>query len=83
MRRGRTRKYRLLASASDEELPSVVTLRATLLPSGVAVSILVMGALSDLAGPLPAAFVVAGITVLVTVATATTGQAWRRRLRNA
>lgn len=74
---------RLLASASDEELPSVVTLRATLLPSGVAVSILVMGALSDLAGPLPAALVVAGITVLVTVATATTGQAWRRRLRNA
>ncbi|MET8138491.1 hypothetical protein ABZV24_42620 [Streptomyces sp. NPDC005251] len=42
-----------------------------------------MGALSDLAGPLPAAFVVAGITVLVTVATATAGQAWRRRLRNA
>jgi len=64
---------RLLASATDEELPSVVTLRATLLPSGVAVSILVMGALSDLAGPLPAALVVAGITVLVTVATATTG----------
>ncbi|THA70061.1 MFS transporter [Streptomyces sp. A0958] len=74
---------RLLASASDEELPSVVTLRATLLPSGVAVSILVMGALSDLAGPLPAALVVAGVTVLVTAATATTGQAWRRRLRNA
>jgi hypothetical protein len=49
----------------------------------VAVSILVMGALSDLAGPLPAAFVVASITVLVTVATTTTGQAWRRRLRNA
>ncbi|MFJ6940016.1 MFS transporter [Streptomyces sp. NPDC101132] len=63
---------KLLASASDEELPSVVTLRATLLPSGVAVSILVMGALSDLAGPLAAAFVVAGITVLVTAATADT-----------
>ncbi|MFF4044735.1 MFS transporter [Streptomyces sp. NPDC001816] len=74
---------RLLASASDEELASVVTLRATLLPSGVAVSILVMGALCDLAGPLPAAFVVAGITVLVTAATANTRQAWRRRLRNA
>ncbi|MCG7527316.1 MFS transporter, partial [Streptomyces sp. OfavH-34-F] len=62
---------RLLASASDEELPSVVTLRATLLPSGVAVSILVMGALSDLAGPLPAALVVVGVTVLVTAVTAT------------
>ncbi|WP_406841051.1 hypothetical protein ACICHK_40680 [Streptomyces sp. AHU1] len=43
----------------------------------------VKGALSDLAGPLPAAFVVAGVTVLATVATAATGQAWRRRLRNA
>lgn len=74
---------RLLASASDEELPSVVTLRGTLLPSGVAVSVLVMGALCDLAGPLPAAFVVAGITVLVTAASGTTRQAWRRRLRNA
>ena len=42
-----------------------------------------MGALSGLAGPLPAAFVVAGVTVLVTVATAATGQAWRRRPRNA
>ncbi|WP_330242557.1 MFS transporter [Streptomyces sp. NBC_00525] len=76
---------RLLASASDEELPSVVTLRATLLPSGVAVSILVMGALADLAGPLPAALVVAAVTVLVTAATATTRQgprrtaAWRAR----
>ncbi|MFE9564852.1 MFS transporter [Streptomyces sp. NPDC006487] len=70
---------RLLASASDEELPSVVTLRATLLPSGVAVSILVMGALCDLAGPLPAALAVAGITVLVTAATADTGRAWRAK----
>jgi len=74
---------RLPASASDEELPSVVTPRATLLPSGVAVSILVMGAPADLAGPLPAAFVVAGITVLVLVATAPTGRAGRRRPRNA
>ncbi|MFJ5549891.1 MFS transporter [Streptomyces sp. NPDC093225] len=70
---------RLLASASDEELPSVVTLRATLLPSGVAVSILVMGALCDLAGPLPAAFVVAAVTVLVTAATASARPAWRAR----
>ncbi|MFI5765271.1 MFS transporter [Streptomyces sp. NPDC051563] len=70
---------RLLASASDEELPSVVTLRATLLPSGVAVSILVMGALCDLAGPLPAAFVVAGITVLVTASTGDTRRAWRAK----
>ncbi|WP_078910610.1 MFS transporter [Streptomyces sp. NRRL S-87] len=70
---------RLLASASDEELPSVVTLRATLLPSGVAVSILVMGALCDLAGPLPAAFVVAAVTVVVTAATASTRRTWRAR----
>ncbi|MFF4541992.1 hypothetical protein [Streptomyces aureus] len=33
--------------------------------------------------PLPVAFAVAGITVLVIGATAATGQAWRRRLRNA
>ncbi|MFD4620315.1 MFS transporter [Streptomyces sp. NPDC058475] len=73
---------RLLAAASAEELSSVVTLRATLLPSGVAVSILVMGALCDLAGPLPAALVVAATTVLVTAATGATGQTWRRTVRH-
>ncbi|MEU6406765.1 MFS transporter [Streptomyces sp. NPDC046985] len=73
---------RLLASASDEELASVVTLRATLLPSGVAVSILVVGALCDLAGPLPAALAVACVTVAVTAATAD-ARHWRRRLRSA
>ncbi|MFF1657070.1 MFS transporter [Streptomyces sp. NPDC058255] len=73
---------RLLAAASAEELSSVVTLRATLLPSGVAVSILVMGALCDLTGPLPAALVVAATTVLVTAATGATGQTWRRTVRH-
>ncbi|MEU9210248.1 MFS transporter [Streptomyces sp. NPDC048415] len=74
---------RLLAAASAEELSSVVTLRATLLPSGVAVSILVMGALCDLVGPLPAALVVAVITFLVTAATGTIRQTWRRPVRDA
>ncbi|MEU2796388.1 MFS transporter [Streptomyces sp. NPDC006995] len=60
---------RVLAAVSDEELSSVVTLRATLLPSGVAVSILVMGALSDLAGPLPAVLAVVVTTLVVTAAT--------------
>ncbi|MEV8309184.1 MFS transporter [Streptomyces flavidovirens] len=74
---------RLLAVASAEELPSVVTLRATLLPSGVAVSILVTGVLCDLAGPLPTVFVVAVITLLVTAATSATRQVWRGSLRDA
>ncbi|MFJ5830032.1 MFS transporter [Streptomyces sp. NPDC093089] len=74
---------RLLAAASAEELSSVVTLRATLLPSGVAVSILVMGALCDLAGPVPAAFAVAAVTLLVTAATGGTRQIWRRPVPDA
>lgn len=74
---------RLLATASAEELSAVVTLRATLLPSGVAVSILVMGALCDLAGPLPTALVVAAVTVLVTAATGVTRQPWRRPVPDA
>ncbi|MFG2577434.1 MFS transporter [Streptomyces sp. NPDC048481] len=74
---------RLLATASAAELPSVVTLRATLLPSGVAVSILALGGLCDLVGPLSTASVVAVVTVLVTASTGTAGHAWRRRVRDA
>ncbi|WP_374774059.1 MFS transporter [Streptomyces sp. NBC_01310] len=74
---------RILAAASAEELASVVTLRATLLPSGVAVSILVMGALCDLVGPLPAALVVAAVTFAVTAATGETRQTWRRSVADA
>ncbi|MCQ9134379.1 MFS transporter [Streptomyces hilarionis] len=74
---------RLLATASAAELPSVVTLRATLLPSGVAVSILALGALCDLVGPLSTASVVAVVTVMVTASTGTAGHAWRRRVRDA
>ncbi len=62
---------RLLAAASDAELPAVVTFRATLLPSGVAVSVLVTGALCDLVGPPATAFTVAAVTVLVTAVTGT------------
>ncbi|MER6981217.1 hypothetical protein ABT317_30650, partial [Streptomyces carpinensis] len=72
---------RVLATASDAELPSVVTFRATLLPAGVAVSVLVMGALCDLVGPLSTAFVVAVVTALVTAATGTTRQAQKARGR--
>ncbi|MEU8703277.1 MFS transporter [Streptomyces sp. NPDC048680] len=68
---------RLLAAASARELPSVVTLRATLLPSGVAVSILVMGALSDLAGPVPAVLVVVVTTLAVSAATSGSRQTRR------
>ncbi|MFJ5265773.1 MFS transporter [Streptomyces sp. NPDC088387] len=80
---------RLLAAASEQELASVVTLKATLMPSGVAVSILAMGALCDLVGPVPAAFVVAAVTVAVTAATTGGARpAWpqrrrRRRLQDA
>ncbi|MFI5648493.1 MFS transporter [Kitasatospora sp. NPDC051705] len=74
---------RLLATASAEELSSVVTLRATLLPSGVAVSILLVGALCDLTGPLPATLVVAAVTVAVTAATGSTRQVWRRSVADA
>ncbi|MFJ9606557.1 MFS transporter [Kitasatospora sp. NPDC101176] len=74
---------RLLATASAEELSSVVTLRATLLPSGVAVSILLVGALCDLTGPLPATLVVAAVTVVVTAATGSTRQVWRRSVADA
>ncbi|MEV6835734.1 hypothetical protein AB0N17_14640 [Streptomyces sp. NPDC051133] len=73
---------RLLAAASAGELASVVTLRATLLPSGVAVSILVMGALCDLVGPVPSTLVVVLATLLVTAATGDTRQAWRRPVRD-
>ncbi|MFI9808953.1 MFS transporter [Streptomyces sp. NPDC052301] len=73
---------RLLAAASAEELASVVTLRATLLPSGVAVSILVMGALCDLVGPVPSTLVVVLTTLMVTAATGDTRQAWRRPVRD-
>lgn len=73
---------RLLATASAADLPSVVTLRATLLPSGVAVSILALGALCDLVGPLSTASVVAVVTVLVTASTGTAGHAWRRRVQD-
>ncbi|MFJ6466026.1 hypothetical protein ACIQM0_34200, partial [Streptomyces sp. NPDC091387] len=68
---------RLLAAASARELSSVVTLRATLLPSGVAVSILVMGALSDLAGPVPAVLVVVVTTLAVSAATSGSRQTRR------
>ena len=76
---------RLLAAASAEELSSVVTLRATLLPSAVAVSILATGALCDLAGPLPTVLVVAAVTFVVTAATGAarhTGQTWRSPVRD-
>ncbi|MER5950783.1 MFS transporter [Streptomyces sp. NPDC001904] len=69
---------RLLARASAAELPSVVTLRATLMPSGVAVSILVLGALCDLAGATATALVVAVVTCAVTAATGSTRHVWRR-----
>lgn len=59
---------RLLAQARPEEVPVVVTLRATLLPAGVIVSILVVGLLADLAGPLVAVLAVIAVTVLVTAA---------------
>ncbi|MFH0246494.1 MFS transporter [Streptomyces sp. HK10] len=74
---------RLLAAASAEELPSVLTFRATLLPAGVAFSILAVGALCDLAGPLPTVLVVAAVTFLVTAATGTTPHTWRRRVQGA
>ncbi|MFZ3597763.1 MFS transporter [Streptomyces sp. BH104] len=68
----------LLTRASAAELPSVVTLRATLMPSGVAVSILALGALCDLAGAVPTALLVALVTCLVTAATGSTRHMWRR-----
>ena len=72
---------RLLAVASAAQLPAVLTLRATLLPLGVVVSILATGALCDLAGPLPTAVAVAAVTFLVTAATGT-GQTWRSPARD-
>ncbi|MCX4993205.1 MFS transporter [Streptomyces sp. NBC_00568] len=72
---------RLLAVASAAQLPAVLTLRATLLPLGVVVSILATGALCDLAGPLPTAVAVAAVTFLVTAATGT-GQTWRSPVRD-
>ncbi|MFI5661855.1 MFS transporter [Streptomyces sp. NPDC051684] len=68
----------LLARASTAELPSVVTLRATLMPSGVAISILALGALCDLAGAVPTALLVALVTCLVTAATSSTRHVGRR-----
>jgi hypothetical protein len=62
---------RLLAVASPAELASVVTFRATVLPAAIMVSILGMGAVSDLAGPAVAALVVVTGTVLVTAASGT------------
>ena len=56
---------RLLANARPDEVPIIVTLRATLLPSGVVVSILVAGLLSDLIGPLAALLAVVAVTVTV------------------
>lgn len=73
----------LLARASAAELSSVVTLRATLMPSGVALSILVLGALCDLAGAVPTALVVALVTCLVTAATSSTRHVWRRSVTDA
>jgi hypothetical protein len=62
---------RLLAVALPAEVASVVTFRATVLPAAIMVSILGVGAVSDLAGPLIAVLVVVAGTVLVTAATAT------------
>ena len=59
---------RLLAAARPEEVAAVVTLRATLLPAGVVASILVMGLLSDLSGPLTAVLVLIAVTCAVTAA---------------
>ena len=59
---------RLLAQARPEEVPVVVTLRATLLPAGVIASILAVGLLSDLAGPIVAVLAVIMVTALVTAA---------------
>ncbi|MEW2353472.1 MFS transporter [Spirillospora sp. NPDC029432] len=66
---------RLLARARPEEVPVVVTLRATLLPAGVIASILLIGLLSDLAGPIAALLAVLAVTALVTAAP------WLRRRR--
>lgn len=59
---------RLLAHARPEEVPVIVTLRATLLPSAIVVSVLVVGLLSDLIGPLAALSAVVVVTVAVVVA---------------
>jgi hypothetical protein len=62
---------RLLAVALPAEVASVVTFRATVLPAAIIVSILGMGAVSDLAGPAIAALVVVTGTVIVTAASGT------------
>lgn len=59
---------RLLANARPDEVPTIVTLRATLLPSAVVVSVLVVGLLSDLVGPLAALLAVVAVTVAVVAA---------------
>ncbi|MFL6130818.1 MAG: MFS transporter [Mycobacteriales bacterium] len=58
----------LLGRARPEEVPAVVTVRATLLPLGVVVSILAVGLLTDLTGPLFATVAVAGVTLAVVAA---------------
>ena len=57
---------RLPAQARPEEVPIIVTLWATLPPSGIVVSVLVVGLPSDLSGPLaPLLAVVVTVTVVV------------------
>jgi len=57
---------RLLAEATPAEVTAVVTFRATVLPAAIMISILGIGAVSDLAGPVTAVIVVVAGTVLVT-----------------
>ena len=58
----------LLARARPEDVPAVVTVRATVLPLGVVVSILAVGLLTDLTSPLVATVAVAGLTLAVVAA---------------
>jgi hypothetical protein len=59
---------KLLAVALPAEVASVVTFRATMLPAAIMVSILGLGGVCDLAGPLIAVLVVVASTVFVTAA---------------
>lgn len=59
---------RLLAVATPAQVASVVTFRAAVLPAAIMVSILGLGAVCDVAGPLVAVLVVVAGTVLVTAA---------------
>ncbi|GAB3258922.1 MFS transporter [Kineosporia babensis] len=56
---------RLLAAATPEEIPTVVTVRATAMPLAVVTAIVGVGAVSDLAGPTSAVLLVVACTVLV------------------